>query len=157
MSRPNLTETNVLRFTTKVDTTPGPDACWPWKAYRDRHGYGKINIRGDVHYASRIAFLLANDDWPAAVCHRCDNPPCCNPAHLFGGTQVDNYRDMERKGRSGAGKACRAKTHCPQGHEYTPENVYLKTRPDGGMKRNCAVCAREYSRNYYHSTKGKIA
>lgn len=95
------------RFWRKVDKngpTPAhrPDLgpCWPWTAYRNGKGYGRRAAPGDT-YAHRLAYALAYGPVPAGlwVLHRCDNPPCCNPAHLFLGTNMDNMRDMAEKGR----------------------------------------------------------
>lgn len=92
----------------KVDRSAGPDACWPWTGsqsslgYRERKGYGSFRMNGIAFRAHRVAWELANGQpVPAGlfVCHHCDNPPCCNPAHLFVGNAFDNMRDMARKGR----------------------------------------------------------
>jgi len=95
------------RFLEKVDRSGGPDVCWPWTAYRNQGGYGEMGSgghRGTIG-AHRVAFLLANGPIPAGehVLHTCDNPPCCNPAHLWTGTQQDNNRDRDAKGRTRAG------------------------------------------------------
>lgn len=76
--------------------------CWEWKGKRYPSGYG----RHSKFYAHRVAYELVHGPIPAGmfVCHRCDNPPCCNPAHLFLGTPEDNAKDRERKGRGGAKK-----------------------------------------------------
>jgi hypothetical protein len=92
------------RFWPKVDRGAGPDACWPWTA-STTHGYGQIGVPGTrPHKAHRVAWELTNGPIPDGllVCHRCDNPPCCNPAHLFLGTNADNMRDMVAKGRAGS-------------------------------------------------------
>lgn len=80
-----------------------PDACWNWTGAKDRDGYGRFHIglsRGSNVLAHRLAFMLEHKEAPEAVCHRCDNPSCCNPSHLFGGTRTDNNQDMARKGRN---------------------------------------------------------
>lgn len=77
------------------------DACWPWQGSRDRDGYGRLKIRGHVHRASRFALALATGQEPQDLhaLHSCDNPPCCNPAHLRWGTPVENMEDKSRRGR----------------------------------------------------------
>lgn len=89
----------------KVDRA-GPSECWLWRGARASGGYGYFHIPGTVGetaLAHRVAFLLSGGGEPEAVCHHCDSPPCCNPAHLFGGTRADNNLDMVRKGRSRLG------------------------------------------------------
>jgi hypothetical protein len=78
------------------------DQCWEWQRYRHPDGYGMLGVEGRNVYAHRQAWTLTNGEIPAGmvVCHRCDNPACCNPAHLFLGTQGDNIRDCHRKGRN---------------------------------------------------------
>lgn len=93
----------VDRFWANVDRSGGPDACWPWvRAVSSANGYGVVRVAGKIQRAHRIAWELANErpiPDGLLVCHRCDNRPCCNPAHLFVGTQSDNIRDMFAKGR----------------------------------------------------------
>jgi hypothetical protein len=62
-----------------------------------------VKIRGKLYSPHRIAYALEHGSVPdgALVCHRCDNPPCCNAAHLFAGSAKDNVDDMARKGRRG--------------------------------------------------------
>jgi hypothetical protein len=88
------------RFWAKVETGPA-DACWPWMACRFHTGYGKLALDGKAVFANRVAWVLTHGPIPESldVLHRCDNPPCCNPAHLFLGTHADNMRDRSEKGR----------------------------------------------------------
>lgn len=80
------------------------DECWEWQGKRSTKGYGLIargsrDMRSDR--AHRVAYEVARGPIPAGlfVLHHCDNPPCCNPSHLFLGTAADNTADMMRKGR----------------------------------------------------------
>lgn len=90
------------RFWRKVDTTGGPDACWPWLASKQRAGYGHLYYRGRVTRANRVAWMLERGPIPDGihVLHRCDSPGCVNPAHLFLGTHADNMADRSAKGRA---------------------------------------------------------
>lgn len=89
------------RFWSKI-AKAGPDECWEWKAFRNWDGYGMMYFHGRDHRANRIAWMITFGDIPKGmnVCHKCDNPPCCNPNHLFLGTQLDNMSDCAKKGRN---------------------------------------------------------
>lgn len=91
-----------IRFWSKVNRLSDGD-CWPWLASvrRKDEGYGAFWFEGRHHPSSRIAWLLTNGDieYGLVVCHHCDNPNCCNPAHLFLGTPKDNNSDRISKGR----------------------------------------------------------
>lgn len=77
-----------------------PDDCWEWCASTNRRGYGRFMLAGKSRGAHRVAYFLSHGDLSKKfVLHRCDNPPCCNPAHLFLGTAQDNMDDMMKKGR----------------------------------------------------------
>lgn len=89
------------RFWEKIDKR-GPDECWPWLAGSDQRGYGSFWDGEHFGKAHRYSYKLANGDFADELdcLHRCDNPPCCNPAHLFLGTAKDNVDDMVSKGRA---------------------------------------------------------
>lgn len=72
----------------------------------DAHGYGQLNFNGAITKAHRLSYaaFVGPITGGLFVCHKCDNPKCCNPAHLFLGTQQDNVADMVAKGRSHKGR-----------------------------------------------------
>jgi hypothetical protein len=77
------------------------NGCWEWLGGRDRKGYGKYTMYRKDLRAHRMSYQLFNGPVPDELCvlHTCDNPPCCNPNHLFLGTHLDNAKDRDLKGR----------------------------------------------------------
>jgi len=106
--QPQYTSSDVSRFWSKVNRTDNPAECWEWTAYKDRHGYGQFGVSNPrrVEYSNRTAWAITNGPIPDGmhICHRCDNPSCCNPAHLFLGTAADNMVDAATKGRMPRGE-----------------------------------------------------
>lgn len=78
------------------------DGCWEWSGSTDARGYCRLNVNGTPQLAHRISFRLHFGDFPdeMTICHKCDNPTCTNPEHLFLGTQATNVADMHQKGRA---------------------------------------------------------
>lgn len=105
---PHLTEEIKARFWSKVATTDNPDSCWKWLA---TGAYGGFRIGRKMYMAHRIAYFLIKGEDPGAMelLHSCDNPKCCNPAHLSPGTHLDNMKDMAKKGRAYNGRKERTK------------------------------------------------
>lgn len=101
-----LTEADERRFRQYLRFDPAT-GCTIWVGARTRSGYGQFNLRGTVVYAHRIAFVIGGgilDDSKPFVIHECDNPACCEFAHLRAGTPLDNSTDMAAKGRAHKGK-----------------------------------------------------
>lgn len=78
------------------------DSCWEWQAGKTPRGYGRTSVKGHRSLqAHRVAWEVTYGKVPNGleVCHKCDNPPCCNPNHLFVGTHAENMRDAVNKRR----------------------------------------------------------
>lgn len=99
-------ELDSRKFWSKVDRATSPDGCWLWTDARDRNGYGSLRVDGGKVRAHRFSLALSGVVVPddRLVCHRCDNPPCVNPAHLFLGSLIDNRADCVSKIRHARGE-----------------------------------------------------
>ena len=106
--------------------------CWEWTRSGDRHGYGKQHVSGKNLLVPRISkAIFDNFDITSSLCvlHKCDNPPCFNPEHLYVGTMKDNMMDKTIKGRGKCGIGER------QGHAKLTDNKVKEIRKlrDEGM------------------------
>lgn len=109
--------TSEERFWTYVEKT---ETCWVWTGDRRLNGYGRANLHGRSYAAHRVAWGIANGPIPEGMpmLHKCDNPPCVRPSHLFLGTHKDNSVDKYAKGRSNT-------THSGRGKKLTWREVDL--------------------------------
>lgn len=117
-----------------------PDGCWEWTRYRNKDGYGQARLNGSEELAHRHAWTLTFGPIPDGLCvlHHCDNPPCCNPAHLYCGTQKNNAEDRVNRGRNVNPPTQRGEDN--QGAKLTPEQV-LSIRKD---PRKTGIISAEY-------------
>lgn len=158
-----MDERIIDRFWAKVNKSgPRPTSgdavgnCWAWTASTDQHGYGCFGVGKSVVKAPRISWEIAFGPIPKSenkktrlcVLHRCDNPACVNPTHLFLGTQADNMLDKVRKGRANSPRgesAAKAK--------LTNEEV-LRIRAEYAAGCGLRALGRRYG--VYHSAIFKI-
>lgn len=101
----------IRRFHSKVRVSD--QGCWLWTGCKlSKTGYGRLNVKGTVYYAHRVALHIKGIAIPDGMnaLHRCNNPSCVNPDHLYVGTQAENMQQCSREGRAkGQDKPC-----CPK-------------------------------------------
>lgn len=119
------------RLMYRVDTSAGPDSCWPKAGHHDDDGYPVIKVNGKKRRANRVSWELANGrsllpgEW---VLHHCDNPACINPAHLFIGDAKANSDDKVAKGRQAKGE--RTGWYTKPENMSRGDNHYARTHPE---------------------------
>lgn len=138
----------------KVEPGPmyeGGTRCWNWTGARNSKGYGFVYRNGQRLMAHQAAYMEWVGPIPEGMTldHLCRNTSCCNPLHLEAVTMRENLL----RGNGWSGRNAR-KTHCPAGHEYAPENTYVRLG-----QRHCRTChrEREYARRYGHLDSGDVA
>ena len=133
---------------------PSEDECWNFTGYLNPDGYGQaaagsVNGKQKMILTHRAMHELHVGQIPLdmTIDHLCRNRACGNPKHLRILTLSENISH----GDSANGR----KTHCPQGHEYTDENIYYWKQKNGGLGRQCRTCRRERDHRRYVKTKAK--
>lgn len=121
---------------------PFAGLCFNWQGAKNSKGYPVVWMDGKRQYASRVIYRIAYGPFDEGldVCHRCDNPACVRPEHLFLGTAKDNVRDAIAKGRwkNPPSRLGARRALCPKGHAKT----------EGKGRAFCRECERESSRKY---------
>jgi hypothetical protein len=140
-----ISEKYITRFMGRISFFD-KDKCWEWTGLKNEHGYGLFYNNKKLMKAHRFSLIIAKGlkcekDLGGYVLHKCDNPCCVNPDHLYVGTQKDNARDKVSRKRDHQTK----KTHCPKGHEYSGEN--LRVYKNG---RYCRACQRKRTLAHYY-------
>ena len=132
------------KFITRTDTE-----CWEWIGAKTSQGYGYMRKDGTVIKSHRIACYLKTGEWGEFACHTCDNRICVNPHHLWWGSNADNMRDKEEKGRGN-----HAQGEKQGSAKLTAEQVLkIRTKYTGKHGEQMAL-AKEY--NVYYTTINKI-
>lgn len=152
-----VTSAFIESFTKRVQKTEG---CWLWTGPQrkptGKGGWGAYGLfrpkRRINYYAHRFSWRINYGPIPDGmfVCHKCDNPTCVRPDHLFLGTHKDNMGDAKRKGR--VRNQNFYVTECPRGHVYTDDNTYLHNR-----KRHCKACNRITALAYWRKKYKNVA
>lgn len=116
--------THSLRFWSKVAITADTEKCWVWIGSRNNRGYGEFKINGKAIKSHRYSWILMHGEIPDNLCvlHRCDNPSCVNPSHLFLGTVEENNQDRERKGRGNQPRGTK------NGNSKIPDEIIAEIR-----------------------------
>ena len=132
----------IQRFIDKVDKTGN---CWEWIARKNVKGYGTFKLNNNTMLAHRVSYEYFKGLIPKGLTidHLCRNRHCVNPDHLEAVSHIDNVR------RGNTGLYMKSKTHCPQGHEYINDNLYVNVKGS----RTCRMCTRKSTMDSYYKRK----
>lgn len=145
---PEFTTDEVKKFWERVDTSGGDDACWTWTGAVSRYAYGLLFIRKRYIRAHRVSYALHHGPIPDGyvIAHKCDNPSCVNPKHLWACTQMENIQDRNRKGRQ---------DHGPNAPQWTPPEPRGRIRGERAPRsRLTEEQVREIRRLYKKGVRG---
>lgn len=125
--------------------------CWLWNGDKNHAGYGRFSIKRKKYLAHRVSFRVSGNEIKEDMVldHLCRVRNCVNPAHLEQVTHRENT--LRGDGGWATGRTYAARTHCPNGHEYVPENVYSAR----GM-RECKVCRNTAAREYQRRRRAEL-
>lgn len=135
------------RMRIRLNSSVDANGCWVWNKKTDRIGYGRLKVSLGTREnfismsAHRYAYQLFVGPIPLGmnVLHKCDVRSCCNPEHLFLGTQAENMRDMHRKGRGPKGYKRKNTTACRENSLKRKRfaNQHTATHPGNGREETC--------------------
>lgn len=130
--------------------------CWMWMAYRNKFGYGVFRGDKSKHpsgYKGRLAHrwvyehFIGKIESGFEIDHLCRNKGCVNPEHLRQVTHQENMLGLLYTQRT---------THCPKGHPYSGDNLYIRTRTDGRVYKMCRICKRDSERKFKELNRDKL-
>jgi hypothetical protein len=141
-----LDEATVERIMSHISPEPNT-GCWLWTHTLNDDGYGRLSIKNRSYRVHRLTYVKFKGTPRRAdvIDHLCRTRCCVNPAHLEAITHAENVRRGESTGQHA--------THCPKGHAYTEDNVYIFA----GGKRRCRVCRRITQARYEEKKRGRLS
>lgn len=143
----NITQKQLTRLHNGIGLDP-LTGCWPWLCSFDKDGYGRTSLFGINYQVHRVVYKIATgiDPGELIVRHKCDNPPCCNPAHLLLGTNADNVKDRDIRKRTAKGTRNGAHTH--------PEKI--RRGSDHPLRKDPSLAARGSKNGFSKLTEDQV-